>query len=377
MDGAEIETVAGLKMYTPDSACCEICTSRKNCTMWSRTPRPVAFSSNCTLYSGGRLEKLNGSAAAGLSFPAAHPRRRFIGCGWDIASAMHPCVDGGTDDMPYKGRHQPFWVANRSTAKIQAPSLPQCTKWGTRLGEAGVGKWVRSPTDLACTYNPAIIPESLIDQGNEYPYPVFPTHAHLNNQPEECWLHDNLRGLASIGLEDSVHKYRLSTWDTSPTSKTPAASVFGSPSKTVDFRYSWQPAGCNLKLLTDTDIRKCLAEHPDVGIDSVVGESLARFIGLYLDVRLAAFRDHPMIQNRSFVRPMSPERQRQQREQRRRTLHINTLSLPHQLWHSSDAEWTKFVMELPPSTDDFRRVYIVGPLYSSQREEHLTDTRRQ
>jgi hypothetical protein len=375
--GELLDTVAGLKMYTPEGTCCEACTTRPQCRLWHSQERKLEFSSNCSLFKSGRIERLEtkpglrNAQSAGLAFPTAMPRRRFLGCGWDIVSAMHPCVDGGTDDMPHNGRHLPMRV-DPWTPGQNRDALKACTRWGSAPREAGAGRWVRSSAAVSskCSHK-----DSVLAAHFDHKHKV---NAHHPDQPEECWIHDNLRELSGVDIEASANMYRSSVWNTSATSKTPAAAVFGPAEGRMDFRYSWEPNGCRLKLLTDADITQCLTERPGVFLEGAAGQSIAKYIGMYLNVRLADLRHFRMLGNRTFTKQAPPPHTPEGAllGPRSRVLHLDTFQMPHQLWHNSDAQWMEFIRKLPNADATNRRVFIDGPLYSSHREEHVSEVRR-
>lgn len=365
--GEILERVAGLKMYDPDGACCEICTSRPACRLWARVNRTddVAFaikerSFDCILYKHGKLVENHMSGvvaeAAGLRYQGA--LRRFIGCGWDITTAMQPCVDDGMDDMPHNGRHFPIAVTTSPPPQDRS-SLPMCTEWGVSVGEAGSGRWVRSTSSLKCTYKPTT-------NHGRFRTKV-PTTAHQADEKEECWMWDNLSTVAGIDVAASATLYRSSIWKTGPESRTPASAVFGTPG-VPDFRYEWQPEGCRLKLFTDSDMHQCLNKLPTLSIAPISGQSIASYLQSYLNTRLAVFHGTSLLG--------LPTEKEPPRSDIRRVVQFSTLAMVHRTWHMSDLEWLIFLDELPRSNANITYVYVHGPLVTSQREEHITETRR-
>lgn len=361
----------GFKLYSPDVACCEICTRMEGCEAWSSPPfniHPSQVShvtNGCELYYGPstpldiiprshlhgnlsmtitqELRRPNASVMQpNVRYVFGKPHRQrptmwFAGCGWSNWFTLDfPCVSGELDDMVFM-KDNSFTVVLPKTefgAELspweKEPTLPLC-ETDEELNSSG--RWVRGPVPSDC-------PEIAFDQNHASRFDIV----EWDGEKPHCWNRDDL---TRIGHRCSEMNCRL----IKPESK------YISPMRdeTPTFYGKWMPYRCRYLELTDAQLQQCIDARHIMSFNSE-GASISEFLNEYVTQRIASVQPFNGTKSKGTFSILS------------------TKKLLH-LMFQSDEELAK-TMSSFPTVIAIHMHFIVGGFFLSSERETYAEAER-
>jgi len=325
----------GFKFYKPYLQCCDVCSKQDDCTHWLSGG---GIKAHCHFFnlndnSTRRESSLNvysGTVMQGESRP--YVGSIFLGCGWSYELASeHPCIDNANDDrIPFIEEAITVSHDNTVVAEIESKALPICS-----LDHRVNGRWVDVKEKVKC---------SKVEDDSKFEK-RFPIQRFARTDLGVCWFRENVNAISSRCLEGGCNALKKSSrWrDSSFIRKVNSSDYWG----------TWVPyEKCRYHLLTSSDLQKCVTKKKISSI-TTIGVSIAKFLRVYVNQRNEDIQLH---RGSDGVQ-----------------VEINTLKLPHLIWHES-YKTIKDEFERFEAADATTLKYFLSGMYiSSEREAHVLD----
>jgi hypothetical protein len=268
---------------------------------------------------------------------------QFIGCGWSVYNYQAPCLDEGRDDMPTMMRRQ-MSVVVPTKKKKHSPSVsskkPVCDLKGMSRG-----RWIATPQSISCFYE--------LDPKKYGPAFHLWQFKHNSTQPEDCWIHEAFGKNEFSNNEGGYAGYQQGLWfsELRPDKMRDASKHL---MEGATFKYTWQSYDdCKSPLYTDDQIVSIF--NNTFARPILEGVSLRNAFNNYVEQRFSALDSKIQYGDRKFL--------------------ASTLMFPHRLWHDSNEEFVTFLENQPSRKKGDILIYMPGPFYSSEREEHINQGR--
>jgi len=366
-------------------ACCEACTRSRNCKMWS-TPGGRHYD-NCELYfdrledDADFLDRSNGrflGRERNYSFTKQNPRdfpnirrrllfsdtksisRRklavspdeitkvwpmksqsmgfpragevtpyFLGCGWSsLLSFESPC-HYPSDDLVFGSGKKVHILPGTSAVKDPRPCLLDDEKLDTSNG-----RWVQYPylSDSICSE--LVKDEDMVGFGEFRPL-------YRGDHPPSCWYRDNLTKIGTYCAESGCGYLLQHQWVTDLKRE---SKWFG----------RWEPHECNYHIMGDAEIQQCI-DNKKISKIEYKGYSIKNIVQGYMSQKLQHINMTKNEGNGS------------------RAVFVDTIKMPHLLWHKSIDEHRKDLEDAFPNVTDSEdeHYWITGFYYTSEREPHV------
>jgi len=383
--------VSGFKMYDEIDSCCEACTISRNCKMWS-IPGSDHYD-NCELYFDRLeddvdfLDRNDGhylgrdrsysytkqdpsdfpSIRRKLSFrehdnnsrrklaispdeidkmwPSKEPPSKgfpragavtpyFIGCGWSsILTFEHPCHHP-SDDLVF-GSGMKVSILSATSAATYGSSAaedpPSCLLDDEKL-DVSNGRWVQYP------YPDASVCSEMVEDTSPAGFRSFRPQ-YRSDEPPHCWYREDLSKIATSCAETGCTWVIKHRWMTDLKRET---QWFG----------MWEPYDCGYRIMGDDEIQQCIDQKNISKID-VRGASISEIVTDYMSQKLQRIN---MTDETTGMHSVV----------------LDTLKMPHVLWHMSVDEWRKNLESFPDMSDSEDEYYwVTGFYYTSEREPHV------
>ncbi|KAL7543139.1 hypothetical protein ACHAXR_012435 [Thalassiosira sp. AJA248-18] len=364
--------VSGFKMYDNVDACCEACTRSRNCKMWT-TPG-AGHNDNCELYFDrieDDLEFLEGNGdywgrdrnysyvkqnpidfpnirrklaispnelqkmwplkeRPTKGFPRAGAVTYFIGCGWSSLLTFESPCHYPSDDLVF-GSGQKVSILSDTFESIVNVSQ-SCSLDDEKL-DVSNGRWVRYPypDDAVCL--------EIVQDTHASGFRGF-RPLYRGDRPPRCWHREDLTRLAT-GCAESGCGYVLNhRWMTDLRREN---KWFG----------MWEPYDCVYDDMGDDLIQQCV-DQKQISKIELLGASIKNIVDGYITQKLQNINMTKDVVNGT------------------RKVILDTLKMPHILWHKSINEHRKVLENFPDvTTSENEHYWISGFYYTSEREPHV------
>jgi hypothetical protein len=269
----------------------------------------------------------------------------FLGCGWSVQYYLTPCLDEGRDDMPTMMKRQMIVVKPTEKDNPTPPATsekPLCDLKGMSRG-----RWVATPPSISCSYE---LDHKVYNSARFYKF------KHIASQPEECWIHENFGILTSTCAEGGCGGYQQGIWfsELRPDKIDKTSDVSKLLTKGATFKYTWQSYDdCKSPLYTDDQIVSIF--NNTFARPILEGASLKEAFFNYVEQRFSVLDDKIQYGHRKFL--------------------ASTLAFPHRLWNLSNEQFIAFLEDQHTRKKGDVLIYMPGPFYSSEREDHVTQRR--
>jgi hypothetical protein len=341
----------GFKLYSPDLACCEICSRLPGCVHWATPPfkleNPSDASNGCELfferdyddnlipksYLLGDLNSTYGAHGRRLGPIPVHGKPHtgrkmwFLGCGWSQSFTLDfPCMSGELDDKVFA--LEPTFRLNPTTLEIlPSPAttiLPLCDLDQEYSHDAS-GRWVKEPWPTHC-------PKFQIDNNRT----KFVIHKWTADQPH-CWHRDDFTRIGHHCIEMNCKFIQQS-------------SKWQSGFRVKKWMGVWRDRRCDLLEFTDAQLQTCI-EKLHISKFEVTGRSISVYMNEYLQQRTSGLNFYNGTEANGTI------------------VELSTLALLHKAMKPTDVVRIE-LSELPNSTST-RPVFVVGPMFLSSERETL------
>jgi len=373
--------LSGFKMYDAIDACCEACARSRNCKMFS-IPGALHYD-NCELFfdrketdvdfldrdSGhylGRDRNYSYTKQEPSDFPPLrrklaispdeikkpwpvneHPLKGFpragaatyfLGCGWSSMLSFESPCHYPSDDLVFGSGKKVEIVGHPQnntpgSAEIEVKALRSCDFDDEKLNISN-GRWVRYPYPDESVCSAMVRDETSAKFKNFRPL-------YRGDQPPHCWHRDDLTQIANTCGEVGCTFVVKHRWMTDLKRE---AEWFG----------LWQPYECQYHDMGDDAIQQCV-DQKQISSIQLKGASISSLVDGYMAQKL---------QNINMTTAGNGTL----------SVVIDTLKMPHLLWHLSIDEYKKKLEnDFQDVTDDseYEHYWITGFYFTSEREPHV------
>jgi hypothetical protein len=348
----------GFKLYSPYTACSEVCTRVPGCVSWAYPPTSENSTPGCELFYtneddpkssvGVRLLSLNSideedegrrrlekvwGVEPGFGTPRSEETAYFLGCGWSFWLAdEYPCENPTTDDLIANFTFFFSGDGHDEEDAMESLQRPLCTAPDESL-EKSRGRWVRRPYP-----NSTECPDETMIKGVKF---EVETYVFDPDRPI-CWNRENLSLLGNTCVERGCDQWRhgaSTTWLHDET------HFFG----------TWEPYSCRYKEFTNSELQRCIVKK-NISSITTSGSSISTILSDYLAVRTAGL---------SYVNETDLTVK----------VDISTNSFPHLLWHNTMEEIATTLKKLPKSTSSMQKYWVTSLYITGEREEFVHNGR--